>query len=207
MNDPYMPVERELHLTGRALEVIAEFGFPVHIITKSDLVLRDIETLVRISRVYATVTFTITTADDELGRIVEPGAPACRGGWRPCERSPTAAFRPASTLMPVLPFIEDSAANIEAIVSLAAQHGASYIVASMGMTLRDRQRAYYYQRLDESFPGLREKYVRAFGGNYMASALHADRLWEVFHEACNAQGLATRVIPYRPGSAEQPALF
>src|SRR5512140_1498109 len=75
MSDPYLPLEATLNLTGRALEVIAQQQFPLHALTKSDLVLRDLETLREISRVYAAVSFTITTADDDLGRKLEPGAP------------------------------------------------------------------------------------------------------------------------------------
>ena len=70
-----MPLEKRLNLTGRALAVIAEFHFPVHVMTKSDLVLRDLDTLCQINRVYAAVSFTITTADDELAKKLEPGAP------------------------------------------------------------------------------------------------------------------------------------
>src|SRR5512136_1944557 len=69
MNDPYMPLEAEVQLTRHALEVIAGSGFPVHVITKSDLVLRDIDLLEEINRKsYAAVTFTVTTADDSLSR-------------------------------------------------------------------------------------------------------------------------------------------
>ena len=72
MNDPYMPLELEINLAGRALEVIAEFGFQVHIITKSDLILKDLDTLRRIAQTYATVSFTITTADDDWRRRSSP---------------------------------------------------------------------------------------------------------------------------------------
>jgi DNA repair photolyase len=76
MNDPYMPLEADVRLTRRALEIIAGSGFPVHIITKSDLVLRDVDLLEEIShKAYAAVTFTITTADDALSKRIEPGAP------------------------------------------------------------------------------------------------------------------------------------
>src|SRR5512145_617941 len=75
MSDPYQPVEAARRLTAQALEVIAEQRFPLHALTKSDLVVRDLDTLQHIAQVYAAVSFTITTADDELGRKVEPGAP------------------------------------------------------------------------------------------------------------------------------------
>ena len=63
MNDPYMPVERKYQLCRRALEIIAKHQFPVHIITKSDLVLRDIDLLKEINQVYAAVSFTVTVDD------------------------------------------------------------------------------------------------------------------------------------------------
>jgi len=75
MNDPYMPVERKMQLTRKALEVVKQYRFPVHIITKSNLVTRDIDYLKQISKIYAAISFTITTVDDELARIIEPNAP------------------------------------------------------------------------------------------------------------------------------------
>src|SRR5512146_2849176 len=62
MNDPYMPLEKQYNLTGRALELIARYRFGVHINTKSTLVLRDVELLQKISQVHATVAFSISTA-------------------------------------------------------------------------------------------------------------------------------------------------
>jgi DNA repair photolyase len=76
MNDPYMPVESKMQLTRQALEVVSQHRFPVHIITKSNLVTRDIDLLSKISKVYAAISFTITTADDDLARIIEPNAPS-----------------------------------------------------------------------------------------------------------------------------------
>ena len=67
------------------------------------------------------------------------------------------------TLMPVLPFIEDTQENIRAIVNLAHASGARYILPAFGMTLRDRQRAYYYDKLDHLFPGLRGRMRKLLG--------------------------------------------
>ena len=75
MNDPYMPVEKKLQLTRKALETVAQYRFPVHIITKSNLITRDIDLLKKISKIYAAISFTITTADDKLAKIIEPNAP------------------------------------------------------------------------------------------------------------------------------------
>jgi len=212
MNDPYMPLEAEKQLTRRALETIAEFHFPVHIITKSDLVLRDVDLLERINQVYAAVTFTITTADDALARILEPGAPS------PSRR--LAAMRSLSekgiltgvTLMPVLPFIEDNEENIIHILTLAHQNGSAYILPAFGMTLRDRQRAYYYAKLDKYFPGLHSRYEKSFGERYSARAQNHNRLEKVFAALCREFGIATKMpvfVPQKRGRepAGQPSLF
>ena len=211
MSDPYLPLEATRRLTAQALEVIAAQRFPVHVLTKSDLVLRDIDLLREISRVYAAISFTITTADDDLGKKVEPGAPLVSRRFTALARLAEAGLRTGVLLMPVLPFLEDNPENILAIVQRAQDCGATYILASFGMTLRDRQRAYYYAQLDRLFPGLRQQYERQYGDRYSALARQAKRLEQIFREACERHGLSTRLPFYEPAapltSATQPALF
>jgi len=207
MNDPYMPLEADLDLTGRALDVIAEFRFPVHVMTKSDLVLRDLDTLCRINQVYAAVSFTITTADDELGKKLEPGAPPVSKRFRAMKVLADHGIRTGVTMMPVLPFIEDNDQNVRQIVEQARACGASYIIPWFGMSLRDRQRAYYYERLDQLFPGLRREYQRVYGDQYSCQSRNADRLTTLFEELCERHGISTRIEPYQPVTATQISLF
>ena len=104
--------------------------------------------------------------------------------------------------MPVLPFIEDNEANIKAIVAQASEAGAQYILPGFGMTLRDRQRRYYYEKLDQLFPGLRVcRYERRFGERYGCAANDAKRLEQVFGEWCERYGIATRIAVSGPASA------
>lgn len=207
MNDPYMPVEKKLALTRRALAIIAGFRFPVHIITKSDLVRRDADLLQQISQTYAAVSFTLTTTDDALAAQVEPGAP------RPSARLAAMAELAAQgiytgvTLMPVLPFLQDNPANIQAIVERAAASGAQYILASLGVTLRDRQRAYFYTELDRRFPGLRRQYEAHVGERYFAPARQHEQLTAVFQEACATFGVEQRIRPFAPPAARQLSLL
>ncbi len=207
MNDPYMPVERDVNLTGQALAVIAAFRFPVHVMTKSALVLRDIELLERINRVYATISFTITCADDELAKKLEPGAALVSERLQAMKTLADRGIRTGITMMPILPFIEDDEENVRRIVELAAAHGASYIIPWFGMTLRDRQRAYYYARLDELFPGLKEKYERTYGERYACTSPNVRRLETLFDDLCARYGIATRIEPYREVEATQMELF
>jgi DNA repair photolyase len=207
MNDPYMPVEATRNLTGRALEVIAAHGFPVHILTKGTLVLRDLPTLREIQRTFAAVSFTITTSSDELGKHLEPGAPKVSERFAALEKLSAAGILTGVTMMPILPFLEDNEQNIRGIVEKAAASGAKYILAAFGVTLRDRQRAYFYHQLDENFPGLKEKYQRAFGNCYYAPAQNAKQLETLFKELCATYNLSTRMPVYQPHTTTQPQLF
>ena len=198
MNDPYMPLEARYQQTGRALDVIAAHGFGVHVISKSDLVLRDIERLQRISRVYAAVTLTITTADDDLARKVEPGAPVSSARFRAIRALAHAGIYTGIALMPVLPFIEDNEANVRAIVEQAHAAGARYILPWFGMTMRDRQRRYFYEKLDQLFPGVRAQYERRFGEHYECPVDDAKRLWQLCGELCEQCGIANRMQFFTP---------
>lgn len=203
MHDPYMPIEKELQLTRRALEIINRHQFPVHVLTKSTLVLRDIDLLKEISKVSATVSMTITTADDKLASIIEPYAP------KPSERF--AAIKELSQngiytgilLMPILPFINDKSDSVKEIVNKAKEVGAKYIFPWMGVTLRDRQRAYYYKQLDKNFPGLREIYTKNFGDAYFCPSANQRKLYELLQEECDKAGIKTKMDFYKPDEAEQ----
>jgi len=199
MNDPYMPLEAETQLTRRALEVIVESCFPVHVITKSDLVVRDLDLLNEIShKTYAAVTFTVTTADDALSKQLEPGAPVSSRRLAALRNLSRSGLLTGITMMPVLPFIEDSEENIRQIVTLAAENGARYILPAFGLTLRDRQRAYYYDKLDQLFPGLRRSYEKTFGERYSAPAQNARQLGQFFARLCENYGIANQMPVFVP---------
>lgn len=108
-----------------------------------------------------------------------------------------------TTLMPVLPFLEDNPENILDIVEQTAAHGGTFILPWFGMSLRDRQREHYYAQLDRLFPGLRAKYERRFGNRYGCQANNANQLAEVFHARRAALGLADCMPGYLPPSAPQ----
>ena len=196
MNDPYMPIEKERRLMRGALELINRYRFPVHILTKNDLILRDIDLIRKISQVYTAVSFTITTADDELARILEPGAPPPSARFEAIRLLAGEGIYTGILLMPVLPYLEDNPQNIKTILQKAKASGAAYILPSFGMTLRDRQRTYYYAQLDEHFPGLKEKYQRSFGNSYSASARNRKELKNLFSEFCAENNIAAHITPY-----------
>ena len=199
MNDPYMPVERKSQLCRRALEIIAENRFPVHIITKSDLVLRDLDLLAQINAdSYAAVSFTITTADDELARKIEPGAPPSSARFAAMKTLSDAGIHTGVTMMPVLPFIADTIKNIEKLLELCYLRGAAYILPWFGLTLREGSREYFYAKLDKLFPGVKQKYMRQFGLRYECNSLYAPALYTRFNELRQQYGIADHMTIFAP---------
>ena len=207
MNDAYMPLERTCGLTRRALELLARYRFPVHVLTKSDLVVRDRALLLEIGRVFAAVSFTITTPDDDLCRRLEPGAPPTSARLSAMRALAESGIRTGVVIMPVLPFIEDDEQSVREIVDRAADHGARYAIAAFGMTLRDRQREHYYGELDRLFPGLRSRYQRTFRERYLASARRPRALQAVFEKTCAARGVTPRFEGWVPEEPGQLRLF
>lgn len=207
MNDPYMPVEKELMLSRKALEVIVRHKFPVHLITKSNLVCRDIDLLQEISKTYAAVSVTITTSNDVMSRQIEPGAPLSSQRFETIRSLSQAGIYCGVTLMPVLPYITDTPENIEQIVRRAKDAGAGYIIGSMGMTLREGQREYYYDQLDKKFPGMKENYMVRYGHDYSCNVPDHKSLWKLFQETCRKEGIPIAMKFYAPQEPIQQSLF
>jgi len=207
MNDCYMPVEADRQLTRGALELIAARRFPVHILTKSDLVRRDLDLLEQIAEVYAAVTFTITTADDDLARKLEPGAPPPSARLAAMAKLAGAGILTGTALMPVLPFIEDTDESVSAVVEATASAGGRYVLAAFGMTMRDGQREPFYAGLDRHFPGLRRRYETTYAERYECPSPRAAILTRRFEADCQRRGLATRMPVWAGDAAAQLQLF
>jgi DNA repair photolyase len=156
MSDPYNPKEAEYKFTEWALRLIDCYGFGVNIITKSDLVIRDIDLLKKINlHSPVGIGITITATNDELARRIEPSAPASSRRFAALKNLNSNGIYAGILMTPILPFISDTLENISAIVKLAAENGARFIYPSLGMTLRDGQREYFYRALDNLYPGLK----------------------------------------------------
>lgn len=207
MNDPYMPVERKMQLTRQALEIVLKHHFPVHIITKSNLVTRDIDLLKEISKVYAAISFTITTADDDLAKIIEPNAPLPSARFEALKILSENCIYCGITLMPILPFINDAPGQIEALLNKAIESGVKYILPFFGLTLREGSREYFYRQLDSSFPGMKEKYEKNFGLSYVCNSPNAKNLYQLIDMKLAEHKISKKMEFYKPDGPEQLRLF
>lgn len=207
MNDPYMPVEKELQLSRGALEIVLRHKFPVHLITKSNLVSRDVDLLREVSKTYAAVSITITTSNDVLSRQIEPGAPLSSQRFETIRSLSLSGIYCGVLLMPVLPYLTDNSENIEQMVVQAKDAGAKYILGLMGMTLREGQREYYYEQLDKRFPGLKENYMVRYGHDYSCNVPDHAKLWKLFQITCKKVGIPFQMEFYKPQTPIQQTLF
>ena len=190
MSDPYNPFERDERLTEKSLMLIDAYCFGITVITKSPLITRDIPLYKQIAEHSPVLCkMTITTADDRLSRLVEPRVAVSSERFDALARMSDAGVFTGITLMPVLPFIEDTEDNIRTIVRRAHECGVRCIYPAFGMTLRSGNREYFYQKLDESFPGLKDQYIRRYGNRYECPSPNAKKLWQVFTEECVRYGI------------------
>lgn len=182
MTDPYIPLENHLKYVRKTLELIHDYGFGFTCITKSDLILRDLDLLKRINeKTKAVVQMTLTTADDDLCSVLEPNV--CTTSRRvevlktlDREGIPTVVW-----LCPILPYINDTEENINSIIDYCIESNVKGIFChGMGLTLRKGNREYFYSKLDEHFPGLKDRYIREFGDSYSVPSPNDKHLMKIF---------------------------
>lgn len=206
MNDPYMPIESEIKNTQKALEVINKYRFPVHIITKSDLVLRDLDLIKEISKEYAAVSFTIITTDDRLGKILEPTAPIISKRFEAIKQLSKSGIKTGISLMPVLPNITDDKETLINLLKKGIDSGISYIIPMFGMTLRDRQKDYYFLKLKDAFPEKYKQTKNEYKGEYSYISKNYNTFKNEFYSICKKNNIALTAPVYQP-IKEQLELF
>lgn len=191
MSDPYMPIEEKLGNMRKCLEVIERYGFGVTMITKSTKVLRDLDLLKKINeKSKCIVQMTLTTYDEDLCRIVEPNVETTYERFRALEILRDNGIPTVVWLCPILPFINDTEENIRGILDYCVRAKVKGIINfDMGVTLRDGNREYFYKKLDEHFPGLKEKYIRMYGNSYQLSSPNSRQLNMIYKSECIKNGI------------------
>jgi DNA repair photolyase len=212
MSDTYNPFEKQYEITRNALKLIKKYRFGVSIETKSDLIVRDIDVLAEINRLQnVIVKFTITTSGDNLAKIIEPNVCASSARFKAMKRFADSGLFTGVLLTPIIPFITDSEENIKEVIRLSCENGAKFVWSMGGVTLRENQRTYFYDKLDTHFEGLKNSYIQTFGNSYFCHPLNKN-LAVIFKEACQKYGLLYRmpdiINAYKKNlSAQIPTLF
>ena len=191
MSDPYIPLEKELCYTRSALELIRRYRFGATLITKSDMVLRDLDLLQEIHRqTRAVVQMTLTTWDDALCKIVEPGVCPTSRRFQVLKEFQKAGIPTVVWLTPILPYINDTMVNLQALLECCVDAGVRGVLwFGAGVTLRDGNREYFYQQLDRQFPGMKEQYRKEFGNSYVAASRNDRQLSAMVKDTCGRYGI------------------
>jgi DNA repair photolyase len=223
--DPYQPIERRYAIMRRILEVLERAGHPVGIVTKSNLVTRDIDILSRMaSRKLVRVGISVTSLDAKLARVMEPRAPTPARRLEALRELASAGVPTTVMAAPIIPAIND--AEIERILEAAAACGveaAGYVLLRLPLEVRDLFREW----LQANFPD-RERHVFAlirqtrggkdydatFGKRMTGGGPYAWMIGKRFETTCSRLGLNVHKTPLtiehfkppRPAS-EQLSLF
>lgn len=201
--DPYQPIERKTGLMRRLLEVLEKAGHPVGIVTKSDLILRDLDILSRMAeRKLVRVALSVTTLDARLSRLMEPRAPTPARRLAALRGLAEAGVPTTVMVAPLVPAINDT--EIERILDAAAAagvEGAGYVLLRLPLEVRDIFRewlvTHFPDRERHVFTLIRQMrggkdYDAKFGQRMTGSGPYAWMLGRRFEKACDRLGLNLR---------------
>lgn len=194
MTDPYIQLEERLNITRNSLALIEKHGFGVSIQTKSNRILRDLDLLKQINQnTKAVVQMTLTTYDEDLCKILEPYVSTTYERYQTLKAFQQEQIPTVVWLSPILPFINDSEENLAGVLDYCLKAGVKGIMCfGFGMTLREGNREYFYQKLERHFPGMKEKYQQAFGNQYVCNSPSNSQLMKQFITFCQKHQIMWR---------------
>jgi len=196
VGDSYQAVEKRYGLTRQALKLIHKYNFPIHILTKSTLVERDLDILRQINiHNRAVVSFSFSSVDDEISRFVEPGVPPPSERLKTLKRFKAAGIACGMFLMPVIPFLTDGPQWIEKSVKEAKEVGIDFIIFG-GMTLKEgRQKDHFMHHIRQQHPGLEAAYESIYRGDRWGAATkdYYDSINYSFHHIAKQYQMPTRI--------------
>ncbi len=191
MCDPYMHCEAEVQNTRKCLEIADKYGFGMTLITKSDMILRDIDLLDSINRQSkCVVQMTMTTYDEELCRKIEPNVCTTHRRFEVLMEIKKRGIPTVVWLTPILPFINDTEENLRGLLNYCYEANVKGIIAyGFGLTLREGNREYFYSKLDENFAGIKERYIAKYGMSYECMSDNSSRLMQILYSECKKHGI------------------
>ena len=186
MCDPYMPFEETLAVTRQCIRLIEAYGFGLAVQTKSTGILRDMDTLAAINeKARCVVEMTLTTYDEDLCKKIEPNVSSSLERFHALEAFRDAGIPTVVWLSPALPFINDTEENLRGLLDYCIRAEVAAILCfGFGVTMREGNREYFYAGLDESFPGVKERFIWKYGNSYACTSPDNAALTRILKEEC-----------------------
>lgn len=191
MTDPYLPLEDEFGSVRKALSLAYKYGFGFTLITKSNRVLKDLDLLKAINdKTKCVVQMTLTTYDEDLCKKIEPNVSTTKERVEALKKLNEVGIPTVVWLCPILPFINDTEENIKGILNYCIEAKVYGVICfGMGLTLREGNREYFYNQLDQSFPNIKDKYIQTYGMQYQINSPNHTTLMKLFHQLCEDNGI------------------
>lgn len=188
VHDPYQKAEESCKITRELLEKIREQGFSCHVLTKSDLVLRDIDILSEIRGSH--VTISITSLKESIFNVFEKDVPPPHIRLKTIEKLSSADITVGMAIIPVLPFIAEE--ELEKIIKLAKKHGAHYILHKY-LELKGDQKDFFLEILKKNYPDFLAKYQKLYEASYFPDVNYVSKINEIFNKLCNKYELKNKM--------------
>jgi len=205
----YQPAERKFKVSRQMLQVCCDLGFPVFVLERSPLVLRDLDLLQEINRkAPSVVAFSIISTPAsphyQAVRRMENLAPPPEKRFAAMETLARAGILTGACFMPILPGLCDDDANLEAVIRWTAGHGGQFVLAS-SLTLADQQKSFFFDVLQEKFPEYIDLYQRLYPPeSYSPRQYSWNRIALRIRELCEKHGISDRVPrPVIPGDKHE----
>lgn len=191
MTDPYIPLEMDIKNVRKSLDLIYKYGFGFTLITKSNLILRDLDLLKKINeKTKCVVQMTLTTYDEDLCKKLEPHVSTTKERFEVLKQMRDAKIPTVVWLCPILPFINDTRENLNGLLDYCIEAKVYGILCfGMGLTLRNGNREYFYHQLDRLFPQMKERYIKIYGNQYKINSPNSKSLMGLFHQKCKKHGI------------------
>ncbi|MDP2386014.1 MAG: radical SAM protein [Bacteroidota bacterium] len=208
--DPYLHFEKDTLLTRQMLELIHKYRFPVHIITRSDLITRDLDILKQIDRNSilppdlqtklnnkVLITFSFSTIEQSVATIFEPGATKIEARLQTLHTCLKEGFKSGVSLMPLLPFLSDTKEQLEKTFSLFGEMKINYILPA-SLTLFGNERGdgkwLMFRAIEKHYPHLMEKYKSYFDHSTHLPDFYNQAFYKKMKELCLKYRLKDRIV-------------
>jgi len=203
--EPWMHLEKKYQLTRRCLMIILKYKFPVHCLTKSTLILRDLDILEKIDenailpedlrklKRGVLVTFSLSTLDDKIAEVFEPNAPRPRERLKTLAKIKEKGFKAGIAFIPVLPFISDDEEQLKYMIKIAKEARADYVFVG-SLTLYGETKRLYYRVIENYFPELLPKYRQLFGKYEKPNRTYQLRLERRARNLCKKYNMKYKIL-------------
>jgi DNA repair photolyase len=208
--EAWQPIEEKLNLTRKLLEIILKYRFPVHCQTKSNLILRDLDLLEKIDKVAilpkdlreklkrgVIISFSFSTLDEKLAKILEPGAPIPKERLKTMQKCKEAGFLTGAAFIPVLPYLSDSEEKLDEMIKTAKKCGADFVFVG-ALTLFGEGPAdcktLYFKFLEKYHSELIPKYKNLFRNFFQPPKEYQRELEEKSIKLCNKYKIKFKII-------------